>query len=486
MNAVNSQEVGFVSTVNDFLIYLDGLPTIRVNDIVENEAGVRAWISSISENRVQALLLDEGDVKPGQLFKRRTDPLSINIGDYLLSRAINPLGIAIDGKGLFNSSSKNKVYDLDKQAPGIKSRQFISNQFETGITILDMLIPIGKGQRQLIVGDARSGKGSFIIDMIVNQKNTNVVCIYGAIGRPISHIRNVIDVLNTNKALDFTIIVAAASSDPPPLIYLVPQTAFTIAEYFQKKGKDVLLILDDMGNHAKIYREIALIGNKSPGRESYPGDIFYQHAHLLERAGNFKQSQGGGSITALPVIEINLNDFTGFIPTNLMAMTDGHLLFRSSLYNQGQRPAIDMGLSVSRVGLQTQSVLQKRLASRIKAVLTQANQLRILSRFSTELSPESQQIQKQGQLIEELIKQEALTYVPKEVQMIMLSLVFTDYFKNKEITLFEEYKRRLIQAFKTDTDLKKLTSQAYLSKSLEEFDQVLKLVIPKLELLWQH
>jgi len=420
-------EVGFTKSIRNFLIHLDGLPSVKINDMVENEAGLRGWVRALYEDRIEVLLLDEGDVREGQVFHSLEKTLSVSAGDFLLGRAINPLGVPIDGKRTFGRAKVEVNLHLDPTPAGINAREFIKTQFQTGITIIDTLVPIGKGQRELILGDARSGKTSLLIDIILNQRDSNVICIYAAIGKPVAEVRNLIDVLKANKALSYTIVVASSSADSPPLIFLTPQTAFALAEFFQKQGKDVLIILDDMGTHAKIYREIALLSSRTPGRESYPGDIFYQQAHLLERAGNFVKVLGGGSITALPVIEINLDDFTTYIPTNLMAMTDGHLLIRSSLFTRGQRPAVDLSLSVSRVGQQTQNPLQNALSTKIKQVLTAGIQLETVSRFSFELPEETQLILKQHDLLEHLLRQPPLTNFPQEYQVILLSLPFTSF-----------------------------------------------------------
>lgn len=454
-------EVGFVKSIRNSLIHLDGLPTIKINDLIENENGIRGWVSGLFRERVEALLLDEGQVQPGQMFHRSGKRLSIPVGNFLLGRAVNPLGLPIDGKGPLAKTSTNSSLELDKTAPGIGSREFITEQFDTGISVVDTLIPIAKGQRELIVGDARSGKTDFLIDVIVNQKNTDVICIYASIGKPIGDVRGIIDILRDNKGLAQTIIVAASSTDLSPLVFLSPQTAFTIAEYFQGQGKDVVVILDDMGTHAKIYREMALLSNRPPGRESYPGDIFYQHSHLLERAGKFNSKGGGGSITALPVIELNFSDFTTFIPTNLMGMTDGHLLFRSSLYNQGQRPAVDIPLSVSRVGQQTQERVQNLLSTRIKQILAQAAQLETVSRFSFELPQETQIILNQHNTIMELLKQPPLTYITKEVQTALLALPFTQFMLNKDKEFARKYQKVLLEALMKNPGFAKVVAEVF-------------------------
>ncbi len=475
-------EVGYIISSRDFLVHLDGLPSIRVNDIIESESGIRGVISAIYADWVEALILDDAEAAPGMMFKRSKNRLELSVGQFLLGRAINPLGVPIDGHGILaDSNLGEKVMELDRLATGINSRQFIKDQFVTGISLIDTLIPLGKGQRELVIGDAHSGKTSFLIDMIINQKNNDVVCVYALIGKPILQVRNLIDILNSNNAIDHTVIIATSSSDPAPLIFLAPQTAFTVAEYFQKAGKDVLLILDDMGNHAKIYREISLLGNKSPGRESYPGDIFYQHAHLVERAGNFKPQYGGGSITALPVIELNLNDFTSFIPTNLMSMTDGHLMFKASLHSQGQTPAIDISLSVSRVGRQTQNRIQNLLSQRIRQVLAQAEDLDTVSRFSSELPYETQLLLKQKSIVNELIKQESLSFFSLNIQVMLMSLVFTTFLRDKSLDFLRKNKLNLVNAFESDPTLSQLTKQALNLKDDQQLIDGLEKLGPRLK-----
>lgn len=481
--AQNTKEVGYVVSSRDFLIFLDGFPSIRVNDMVESDTGVRGWVNALPDDKVEVLLLDEAQTFPKQMFKKLPNRLSVPVGDFLLGRSINPLGVPIDGKGPLATSKDIKVSELEKGAPGIESRQFITKQFLTGITLVDTLIPIGHGQRELILGDAHSGKTQFLMDTIINQKTTGVVCIYCSIGQPVVSVRNLIDVLRSNGALDYTVVIATSSSEPAPLIFLTPKTAITCAEYFQKQGKDVLLILDDLGSHAKIYREISLLGNKSPGRESYPGDMFYQHSHLLERAGNFLPQFGGGSITALPVIELNMIDFTTLIPTNLISMTDGHLLFKSSLRAQGQTPAIDIFLSVSRVGRQTQDRTGNLLSTRVRQLLSQAQELETISRFSSELSLETQLTLKRKDLILEILKQEPFTAVHKSVQVILLALPFTTFFQDKTKAFVERYKKTLTEAFLKQPQLLRITKSVSKVSSDDELIKLLESQVPILKKL---
>ncbi|MBI2020462.1 F0F1 ATP synthase subunit alpha [Candidatus Daviesbacteria bacterium] len=482
---MNQQEIGYVASSRDFLVNLDGLPTIHINDMVESDQGLRGWVNSLSADTIEVLMVDEGNIFPKQLFKRLPTRLGIGVGDFLMGRAINSLGIPIDGKGPLSKMKSAPLMELEQAAPGIDSRQFIDRQFLTGITLIDTLIPLGRGQRELVMGDAHSGKTEFLIDVIVNQKGTGVICIYASIGKPAVSVRNLIDTLGANGALEYTIIIATSSSELAPLIFLTPKTAMTIAQYFQSKGKDVLLVLDDMGTHAKIYREIALLGNKPPGKESYPGDTFYQQAHLLERAGNFLPQAGGGSITALPVLELNLSDFTTLIPTNLMSTTDGHLLFKSNLYSQGQRPAIDIALSVSRVGRQTQDRLTNMLSLRIRSLLSSAQDLETISRFSSELSADSQLILRRRDLLLEMLKQDPLTAIPLSIQVILLSLVFTSFLGNKDRSFVEKYKKVLIEAFLKQPKLLPITKFLDKFKSDEQLIRTLEGVEPVLAKICQ-
>lgn len=473
-------EVGYVVSSRDFLIRIDGLPTIRVNDMVQSDNNLRGWVSSVGTDKVEVLLVDEGVIKPKQQFRRLPNRLTINVGDFLLGRAVNPLGVPIDGKGLLSKTRTDQVYELDAEAPGIEMRQFITEQFLTGITLIDSLIPVGKGQRELVLGDAHSGKTGFLTDIIVNQRHTGTICVLALIGKPAVVVRNLIDTLRANHALDYTVLVATSSSEMAPLIFLTPKAAMAIAEYFQRKGKHVLLILDDLGTHAKIYREIALLGDKAPGRESYPGDIFYQHAHLLERAGSFLPQAGGGSITALPVTELNLNNFTTLIPTNLMSMTDGHLLFKGSLRSQGQTPAVDISLSVSRVGRQTQDQVSNLLSTRVREILSSSEDLETVSRFSAELPPETRLTLRRRDLIMEILKQEPLTAIPKSIQLIFLALPFTTFFQDKNRSFVEKYKQTLIQAFLTNKQLIPVAMSVNKLKSDEELIKLLESVTPVL------
>lgn len=476
-----TSEIGYVVSSRDFLVYLDGFPSIRVGDMVQSADGLRGWVNSLGESKIEVLMVDEGKVPLKQSFSKMKDRLGITVGPFLIGRAINPLGVPIDGKGLLSASKEAQIMELEQQAPGIQYRKFITDQFFTGVTLVDSLIPLARGQRELVMGDAHSGKTSFLTNLIISQRGTGTICIYAAIGKPVVEVRNLIDILKANKALEYTVMVGASSSEIAPLIFLTPKTAFSIAEYFQRQGKNVLIILDDLGIHAKIHREISLLANKSPGRESYPGDTFYQHAHILERAGNFSNSIGGGSITALPVIELNLNDFTTLIPTNIMSMTDGHLLFRSSLHSQGQRPAIDLPLSVSRVGKQTQHHVVSLISQKVRQLLSQASDLETVSHFSSELSPETQLILRQKDIITEFLKQDLSVFIPIQIQAIMLILPFTAFLKGKTKSFAVRFKNVLIQSFIKVPELRKIAEEINNMKDEKELISKLEGVTAVLE-----
>lgn len=477
--AQGAYEVGYASAINNYLVWINGLPNVQINELVLSESKARGVVTGIKNEQVEVMMLDDAKINPNEKFIRSYQQLSIKAGSSLIGRTINPLGVPIDGKGPINY--ENEGLNIEQTPIGINGRQKITRQFETGISLIDMLIPISYGQRELIIGDSRSGKTSFLIDLVVNQKKRDIICVFALIGKPSTEIRQLIEVLTINKATDYTVIVAASSSETAPLIYLTPAVGVTIAEYFQKQGRDVLLILDDLGIHAKFYREISLLSRISPGRESYPGNIFYEHAKLVERAGNFTAKYGGRSITALPVIETNLDDFSGYMPTNLMGMTDGHLLFNSVRYRQGHRPSVDISLSVSRVGRQTQSLVQKKLSDKIKALLAEATKLDNLSRLGSDVSAETLFKIKQAHQMEVILNQSALVYLPIVIQNILLGLVFTDLFGKQEVEFVEQNKPTIIKYLLENNDIKALSESIGKMADETEFIKSLAPLLPQLE-----
>lgn len=475
------QEIGYCTVNRKYLTYIDGLPSIKVNQLVRGENNTLGVVHSLGSNDAEVLILTESNISPGDKFFNTGETLGVNVGDFLLGRAINPLGVPLDGKGMLATGVSQTKYSLEQEVHSIDKREFIQDQLITGITLIDSLIPLGKGQRELVIGDSNAGISDFLVNIIVNQKSDNVVCIYAVIGKPASYIRNLINTLSSNMALSRSVVVATSATENPPIIFLTPKTAMAIARYFQSQGKDVIIILDDMGIHAKTYREISLLANSSPGRESFPGDIFFQQAQLMELAGSFRREVGGGSITALPVIELDLVDFTGFISTNLMSITDGHLLFKSNLFNTNQRPAIDLSLSVSRVGRQTQQLIPNLLSKRIRQVLALAQSFETISRFSTELPEETQLILRQEKLINEVIRQDDLTFFPHPIQTILLGLVFTGFMKDKNEAFLRRNKLVLAEAFSKDPQLFLITQSIPKMKSDTELIEAINSEAQKLE-----
>jgi F-type H+/Na+-transporting ATPase subunit alpha len=472
-------EIGYVKSIRGPLAYLEGLPSARLGDLVKSETEVLGFVSALLANDVEVLLVKKGDVRPGMAFFPTGENLSVPVGDFLLGRTIGPLGDAVDGKGPIPKDPKT-LTPLEAPAPGVADRTFIKEQFPTGISMIDTLIPIGKGQRELLLGDARSGKTGFILDVIANQKGRNVICVYGCIGKPATDVFDLRSALEAAGALDYTVFVASFSGDGTPLIFLTPRTVLAVATHFQRQGRDVLIVLDDMGSHAKVYREISLLAERTPGREAYPGDIFYEHAHLIERAGNFAPSAGGGSITALPVIELGLTDYTGLISTNLMSMTDGHLLFASELYGQGRRPAVDLFLSVSRVGQQTQNRIQTELAFKIKQLLTEAEQMATLTSFSVELPAYTRLLLARKAMIEELLKQPALMSIPISSQTILLAMPFCPFLEGKDEKFFMAFRKGIRAAFEENPKYQEFAKNMFNLASIDELIAKLNEIGPEI------
>lgn len=473
------EEIGYATSINQYLVWVNGLPNVRINELVISEQGASGLVTAIKDDLVEVLMLDDVKIKPQESFRRTLKQLTILAGSHILGRIINPLGQPIDGKGGF--ANLGQATSLDRRPEPIKSREQISRQFETGISLVDSLVPLAFGQRELIIGEPHSGKTGFLIDTIINQAGKKIICVYTLVGKPVSEIRNLVEILRVNKAIDYTVVVAAPSSEKAPLGYLAPAVGVALAEYFQKRGQDVLLILDDLGIHAKLYREIALLSGKSPGRQSYPGDIFFTQAKLVERAGNFNKNAGGGSITALPVIEVLADDFASFMATNLMGMTDGHLKFDASRYHQGIRPSIDISLSVSRVGRQTQILAQKSLADRVKAILAEGAKLEALSRLGSDVSTQTQLIIKQSKQIEEILKQPSSTKIPTTIQMILLGLTFTPFFMAKDVNFVKVNKEQITKYLTTKLDMTKIEAQVKKFRDASSFINSLTPLIPILQ-----
>jgi len=478
-----NNEVGLVTSAKKYLISLEGLPSAKVNDILEDKDGKMALVTFLEEDSVRALMLDPVYTKPGNRFFLKGNEKIFSFGDHLFGRVINVLGQPIDGKSEFPEN--NASLELNVVASGIDSREFIKDQFSTGVTFVDSLFPIGRGQRQLVFGPPRSGKTSFLKDVVVNQKDQDTICIYVAIGRPIDAVQRIAaSVFDKNNGKN-TIFLAALSNDIPPLVSISPSVAFSIAEYFSKQGKDVLLILDDLGTHAKYVREIALLEGRLLGRESYPGDMFYQHAHLMERSGHFNEKFGGGSITLFPVLETDIKNSTDLIPTNIMSATDGHLSFSSALRAQGHYPSVIEDQSVTRVGSHTQKLVQRQLANKILILLAEHKTQKEYTQFGSQLSKKTQELLHKGDVAEELLKQETFESIKPNVQVALLSLVFTPFILEKEKEFIAKNKRRIIEAISESPEMEEVRDLAKSDIKLSEFIKFLETKISFLEKICQ-
>jgi F-type H+/Na+-transporting ATPase subunit alpha len=448
----SKREVGYVVSSQDYLVNLEGLPSARINDIVMTKNGGRAMISALSRNTVEALMLDPERPKPGDFFELASEGLSLPVDMNLFGRVINPMGIPLDGKA--GLPPKGETLDLDLVAPGIDAREVIRRQFYTGITLVDTLLPLGRGQRELILCEPRSGKEMFFLDVICSQKNKGVVCIYAAIGRSEVEVKRFSEEIEKNGAAGYTIIIAATSNESAPMITITPSVASSLAEHYRDQGKDVLLIHDDLATHAKYAREISLLAGRVPGRESYPADIFYQHSSMLERGGSFNEHFKGGAITLFPTIETNIENFTNLIPTNVMSITDGHILFSAALRATGVYPAIQPDRSVTRVGRQTQMFIHKQISDKVRSLLADFHELEKYARFGSELSKETQNKIKRGKVFEELLKQEPLVSVPPGVQIMILAMVFNGFFDQMEIELVRTNKRKIMDVLGANSPFK--------------------------------
>ncbi len=428
-------EIGYIQEVNGSLLTVDGLPKVRMNEIVLLETGELAQVFSLQKDKVMLLLFSPHYINIGTRVVRTGQTLNIEIGDFLLGACIDPLAKPIIAS-LNPSNSQKRPIEI--RAKGIAERQKITQPFVSGVSIVDMLIPLGKGQRELIIGDRKTGKTSFLLQTVLSQTKTGTVCIYAMIGKQQNEINNLLNFLRENKIIHQTVLVVSSRHDPEGLIYLTPYTAMTIAEYFRDQGKEVLLIMDDLTTHAKAYRTISLMAKRFPGRSSYPANIFYTHARLLERAGNFKQGDKATSITCLPVAETTNGDLSGYIQTNLMSMTDGHIFFDVNLYSSGRRPPINSFLSVSRVGRQTQTPLGQSIARELNSFLTLLEKSEKYSHFGAEATTNIKDTLSFGSKVIAFFNQSTDVSMPLPLQMFIFALIWARYFQALSILEQEE------------------------------------------------
>jgi len=451
---VQMEEFGEVIDVADGICKISGLYGALSQEIleIETEKGKRRALAlNLEEDTIGALVIDDfTDIKTGDKVKGTKQILSIEVGDELLGRVIDPLGNPLDGKGpIFNSNSKPKRYFLENKAPGVLDREPVNTPLHTGIKAIDAMIPIGRGQRELIIGDRQTGKTAIAIDTIINQQfdtetRKPVKCIYVAIGQKESKIAKIIQTLEDYGALKYTVVVVASAGDPASRLYLAPFAGCAIGEYFRDKGDDALVIYDDLSKHAVAYREISLLLRRPPGREAYPGDIFYLHSRLLERSAKLSKEKGGGSLTALPIIETQLGDVTAYIPTNVISITDGQIYLESDLFYQGIRPAINVGLSVSRVGGSAQTKAMKRIVGGLRYTLAQFRELQAFVQFASDVDEATRQKIERGQKMVEILKQDDLFPMPFEKQVIIFYAGLNNYFEKVELNKIKETEKNLL------------------------------------------
>ncbi len=437
-------EYGVVYQVSHPIVFIEGLPKVKTHEVIVFETGQRAEVFTINRGKVEARVFSHEPIRVGTRVARTDKLLSIPVGKEFLGHTINPLGEPLD-PGIPIQTPK-EIRELDNRPVGIAGRQKITAQLVTGVALVDIMIPLGKGQRELIIGDRKTGKTSLLMTTIKSQVYEGVVIIYAAIAKRKSDIKKLEQFFRDEKIMDKIIIVATSSYDSPSFIYQTPYAAMAIAEYFRDEGIHTLLILDDLSTHAKFYRELSLLARRFPGRDSYPGDIFYTHSKLLERAGNFKHPKVGEvSLTCLPVIELVEGDFTGYISTNVMGITDGHIYLDSNIYYQGMRPAVNVPLSVTRVGRQTLDKLSRDLNKYLTAFLSEYNKLQTISHFGQELTDDVKRNLQLGDMVNRFFIQPYKLTIPKIVQLVIISMILQGLISTKED--LEQAKSKLIEAY---------------------------------------
>ena len=432
------EKIGRVISVGDGIAEIVGLSDVVASEMIEfvassqskRKSSVFGLALNLQEDKVGAIILgDDKGIQEGDIVKRTGKILSVPVGHALLGRVVNPLGEPLDGKGALVTDAFSPV---ERDAPGVLERESVNTPLHTGIKAIDGMIPIGRGQRQLIIGDRQTGKTALAIDAIINQGedrvSKKVTCVYVAIGQKKATVARLVKELEDAGALEYTIIVAAFGSDPASLWYLAPYSACAMAEYFRDKGEDALIIYDDLSKHAWSYRQISLLLRRPPGREAYPGDVFYLHSRLLERAAKLSKENGGGSLTAIPIIETQLGDGTAYIPTNVISITDGQIYLESDLFYQGTRPAVNVGLSVSRVGSSAQTKAMKKVAGKLRLELAQFRELQTFVQFASDVDPVTKERIHKGRIMTEVLKQSDLAPMPFEEQVLVLYAALNGYF----------------------------------------------------------
>jgi F-type H+-transporting ATPase subunit alpha len=444
---VDVAEVGTVVSVGDGIARIHGVEGAMAGEMLEFPHGLFGIALNLEEESVGAVLLGHStDIKEGDTVKRTGRIISVPVGDELVGRVVNSLGQPIDGKGPIATKT---FMPIERLAPGVVDRSPVKEPLQTGLKAIDGMVPIGRGQRELIIGDRQTGKTAVAVDAIINQKGLGVICIYNAIGQKQSTIAQVVKTLDEAGAMEYTVVVAAAAADPAPLLYISPYSACTIGEYFRDTGRHALCVYDDLSKHAQAYREISLLLRRPPGREAYPGDVFYLHSRLLERAAKLKKELGGGSLTALPIIETQAGDLSAYIPTNVISITDGQIFLEADLFNQGIRPAINVGNSVSRVGGSAQIRAMRQVAGSLRLDLAQYRELAGFAQFGSDLDPATQRQLNRGKRLTEILKQPQYQPLAVEKQVVIIYAAtngFLDPIAIDRLRAYEEGLYRFLEA----------------------------------------
>ncbi|MCI9263791.1 MAG: F0F1 ATP synthase subunit alpha [Oscillospiraceae bacterium] len=479
-NKIEAAETGTVILVGDGIARAYGLEKCMAGELVEFSNGEYGMALNLEEDSVAIVLLgsDEG-IKEGDTVKRTGKVVSVPVGEGLIGRVVNPLGQPIDGKGAIESK---EIRPIERNAPGIIQRKSVSVPLQTGIKAIDSMIPIGRGQRELIIGDRQTGKTVIATDTIINQKGKDVICIYVAIGQKRSTVAQLVETLTLAGAMDYTIVVSASASELAPVQYIAPYAGCAMGEYFMDQGKDVLCIYDDLSKHAVAYRALSLLIRRPPGREAYPGDVFYLHSRLLERAARLAPEYGGGSLTALPIIETQAGDVSAYIPTNVISITDGQIFLETELFHSGVMPAVNPGISVSRVGGNAQIKAMKKVAGTLKLAYSQYRELQSFAQFGSDLDADTKRRLAQGERIVEVLKQDRNAPVPVELQVCILYAVTNDYLVKVPVDQISAYEQELYEDLKNLHEVDVLSpiretgalseeTTAALNKALDQFTQ---------------
>lgn len=471
-------EVGSISSIVQSIVYVSGLPGVRPKEMVIGEGGQRGIVQSLEAGLAEVLMLDTFDLASNLKVARTNETFTIPAGEGMLGRVVDPFGRPIDGQGPISGLKVNQ--SIEPETPGINRRVRVERPIETGVTIIDLLVPIGYGQRELVIGDKKTGKTTFLLQTIANQSQKGVICVYVSIGKRQDDVKTIENYLRRKNVFKNCVIISANAADPATMVYLAPYAGMAVAEYFRDSGRDTLIIFDDLSNHAKFYREISLLLERAPGRSSYPGDIFHIHAALLERAGNVKINNGSSvSITALPVAETLEGDLTGYIQTNLMSITDGHIFFDIDEFRKGVRPAINPGLSVSRVGNQTKQPIDRHLSQLIREDLSRYERSQDIAKFGVELPEKTRLEIELGEKIGVIFNQDADTIINRGLQLILLGLLFSGFWQGKNSNIVKVDVIKIIQKY-LKGDLKAMDSEVLSAKTVEDLGNLVKKYTAKL------